>query len=95
MGILGFLKTVFLKTHDLKGFWHLVRTIQVAQKEHQVPQQQVEETPKQRTQEIGRFTQGSPKEHEPEFDFKAPRAQGGKGLLSHKISLQILQKSMA
>ena len=39
-------------------------------------------------------SQGAPKEHEPDFDFKAPRAQGGKGLLSHEISLQTLHKSM-
>ena len=40
-------------------------------------------------------SQGAPKEHEPDFDFKAPRAQGGKGLLSHEISLQNLHKSMS
>jgi hypothetical protein len=44
--------------------------------------------------EIKNPSQRGSKEHEPDFDFKAPRAQGGKGLLSHEISLQVLQKSM-
>jgi hypothetical protein len=35
------------------------------------------------------------KQHETEFDSKARRAQGGKGLLSHTNSLQKLQESIS
>jgi len=37
----------------------------------------------------------APNEHEIDFNPKATRAQGGKGLLSHENSVQGLHKSMA
>ena len=63
-------------------------------KEPQGPHQQVGKTPKRRTQEIGDSNTECSKRQEIEFNSKAQRAQGGKGLLSQSISVQESQKSI-